>query len=388
MDHDHIRRIHDDIERINQHFKPQFEMLDAIAKIAIDLPAVALPEYNPKLLSVSLGPIEDLRSSGFLDLAARFGRNMTQLSKVLAAEQRFELPTVKNLDLLLATYPTVIEKDFIDRYMMQASEIASSMRSMQHAWLNTANQIQSLGAFATIHGMGSLLRTLPAFDTRLVEALRIDLGDWREAIDWPEGIDTDPIIRSSLYIQQGLNPELTTFPHTAFNEIVTAAGLRSPDIPEAEGYDLDDEYRDMEQEAAFERTNKAHDMLQRFESQLRRYIDNRMTSVFGAKWVKHRIPGEMKCQWLAKQRKDSDAQRWPLIAYADFTDYVTIITRKDNWQALFEPVFQQKMSVQESFRRLYPIRLATMHARPITHDDELYLFVEINRILSAIGITI
>ena len=363
-------------------------MLDAIAKIAIDFPAVPLPEYNPKLLSVSLGPIEDLRSSGFLDLAARFSRDMTQLSKILAAEQRFELPTVKNLDLLLAKYPIVIEQDFIDRYMLQVSEVASSMRSMQHAWLNTANQIQSLGAFATIHGMGSLLRTLPAFDTRLVEALRIDLGDWREAIDWPEGIDTDPIIRSSLYIQQGINPELTTFPHTAFDEIITSAGLRGPEVAEAEGYGLADEHDEMEQEAAFERTNNAHDMLQRFESQLRSYIDKRMSSIFGSKWIKQRIPGEMKREWLTKQRSDSDERIWPLIAYADFTDYVTIITRNDNWQELFAPAFQNKSSVQESFRRLYPIRLATMHARPITHDDELFLYVEVKRILSAIGIAI
>ena len=50
--------------------------------------------------------------------------------------------------------------------------------------------------------------------------------------------------------------------------------------------------------------------------------------------------------------------------------------------------FANKNSVQESFRRLYPIRLATMHARTITQDDELYLYVETKRILAAIGITI
>lgn len=75
----------------------------------------------------------------------------------------------------------------------------------------------------------------------------------------------------------------------------------------------------------------------------------------------------------------------PLIAYADFTDYVQIIIRKDNWDAVFEPIFKRRMLVQESFQRLYPIRICTMHARFITQDDELYLLVETQRLLKAMG---
>jgi hypothetical protein len=51
---------------------------------------------------------------------------------------------------------------------------------------------------------------------------------------------------------------------------------------------------------------------------------------------------------------------------------------------VFAPVFRRAESVRESFQRLYPIRLCTMHARIVTQDDELYLFVETKRILSAI----
>ena len=67
-------------------------------------------------------------------------------------------------------------------------------------------------------------------------------------------------------------------------------------------------------------------------------------------------------------------------------DYVTIITQKNNWNEVFEPVFSRPTFVQESFQRLYPIRICTMHARMITQDDELYLYVETKRVLSAIGI--
>ena len=76
----------------------------------------------------------------------------------------------------------------------------------------------------------------------------------------------------------------------------------------------------------------------------------------------------------------------PLLEYADFTDYEIIIVRKDNWTNVFKPVFRRKESVAESLRRLYPIRLSTMHARLLSLDDELYLRAEVTRVLKAIGV--
>jgi hypothetical protein len=92
-------------------------------------------------------------------------------------------------------------------------------------------------------------------------------------------------------------------------------------------------------------------------------------------------------QWRQKKEKARKAgeQDRPLIEYADFTDYVRLITRNDNWNAIFQPVFQRPESVTESFQRLYPIRICTMHARIITPDDELYLRVELKRVLKAMG---
>ena len=69
----------------------------------------------------------------------------------------------------------------------------------------------------------------------------------------------------------------------------------------------------------------------------------------------------------------------------DFTDYVPIIIRKDNWQAVFQPVFKRPTLVQESFQRLYPIRNCVMHSCIIIQDDELYLHAETTRLLKAIN---
>ena len=61
-----------------------------------------------------------------------------------------------------------------------------------------------------------------------------------------------------------------------------------------------------------------------------------------------------------------------------------VICRRDNWRQVFSPYFERAETVRESFQRLYPIRLDTMHARPITQDDELLLYVETKRLMQRI----
>jgi hypothetical protein len=92
-------------------------------------------------------------------------------------------------------------------------------------------------------------------------------------------------------------------------------------------------------------------------------------------------------RWLEKQRKahQAGAAARPVIAYADFTDYEPLICKRDNWNELFGMFFVRPESVRESFQRLYPIRVDTMHARPVTHDDVLLLYVEARRLMKMIG---
>jgi hypothetical protein len=72
-----------------------------------------------------------------------------------------------------------------------------------------------------------------------------------------------------------------------------------------------------------------------------------------------------------------------LIAYADFTDYEKIISRKDNWREVFVGFFNRPENARESLQRLYPVRHCTMHARAVTQEDELLMSVEIHRIVKA-----
>lgn len=91
-------------------------------------------------------------------------------------------------------------------------------------------------------------------------------------------------------------------------------------------------------------------------------------------------------KWQEKKQKAEAAGRDPclLVAYADFTDYEPLVCKKDNWRELFGGHFGRQESLRESFQRLHPIRLDTMHARPIGQDDELLLCVEVTRLIKVV----
>jgi hypothetical protein len=125
----------------------------------------------------------------------------------------------------------------------------------------------------------------------------------------------------------------------------------------------------------------------RFERDIRDAINTLMSAEFGESWIERQTPGDMADKWKekkAKAMKQRETEQ-PLIAYADFSDYLPIIERGDNWSRIFKTVFNRKSDVQESFVRLFPIRICTMHARIITQEDELLMKVETRRVRKAFG---
>ena len=207
---------------------------------------------------------------------------------------------------------------------------------------------------------------------------------------WPDHIFADPLARSDFYRTRGLYPALTSFPAEAFDQITTSAGLKGAPPPLLSDYCYETGSDGEDEETGFVRTNAAHDRLQRFETYIRSFIERKMRDALGDDWIKQRVPHQIWKGWKEKQQKarDSGEPDRPLIAYADFTHYEQIILHKKNWEEIFAPTFKRQTMVQESFQRLYPIRVCTMHARIITQDDELYLYVETKRLLGAIGIAL
>lgn len=335
-------------------------------------------DQHAKLLA---GPMADYRRLGLLDATSPLRESMD--AALLAYQKfadQFRLPEATELQKL--AHGTFALKEMVERFGGPAgsyeTSIASAMQSMNSPWLLRDDVTQSARAFAELQTIGHALGSIAPFDEGLAASLRGALGDWRDVTVLPTAIFENVVARNEFYVGLGFDQSLTDFTAKAFDETATLAGLgadRAGDEPE------DNE------EYGLLRTNRAHFQLMRFERDIRDAINTLMTAEFGASWIEHQTPGDIADKW--KQKKTTAMEKGeteqPLIAYADFSDYLPIIERGDNWNRIFKAVFSRKTDVQESFVRLYPIRICTMHARIITLEDELLMKVETRRVRKAFG---
>ena len=68
---------------------------------------------------------------------------------------------------------------------------------------------------------------MPPFEAALVDRLRPGLGDWRDQITLDAAAMINPIFRSELYLDRGVDPNLTDFTVPAVHESASIAGLAS-----------------------------------------------------------------------------------------------------------------------------------------------------------------
>ena len=338
-------------------------------------------DINLHMLRALEGPLAELRTAGVF--ASALGEKLTHTSQWLVDyECRFKVPESQALSRLVEELGTVSNLARVDE------SFKFSIATMKSAWLDTNNELGSVQRLFDLRVIGELVSRTSSFEWVVAESLRSMLGDWRDTITWPESIWSDLGARAEFYDDLGFDAELTDLPAPAFREASGIAHIRSepPSLVEDYGPPVP-MAPDSNEEESLARTNQAHDWLQRLESHLRDFIDHEMRATFGSDWPRHQLPNEMYDKWIAKKeaadRQGAPAR--PLIVYADFTDYVLIICRRDNWRQVFSSIFDREESVRESFQRLHPIRLDTMHARPITQDDELLLYVETKRLTKHIG---
>jgi hypothetical protein len=268
--------------------------------------------------------------------------------------------------------------------------LKAEVNGLSKPWVDAKIAFASIQAFSELQGIGAAVRRLPAFSSVLTDALRIDLGDWRTAPTYDPRKMLEPSARTELYVAQGLNRELSAAADEAIAAGFNVAGLAVNYLtsPSLEQFVPSDAIP--AETAARRRMGMCFDILWKLERELRDYIDRLMTAHYGKNWPKQRLPPAMLADWNEKAEK-LETQGRPverLIEVADFTDYVHIICRSDDFKLLFVAGFRSEAgSVRESFNRLMPLRLATMHARVITKQDLLYLVSESARLFSAMGKT-
>ena len=262
-------------------------------------------EHRRELVRTVFGPLEDLRRID-LELASTAMPGVERLGLLGVfenIEKQFRLPQVAEMATLLREFESSNAERVIARFHEQELAIQRAMETMRAPWLDTENRIQSVTGFVRLQDLGHSLQTMPPFNMALADRLRPALGDWREPIDWPEDIISDPLARADFYTARGFDPTLTAFPAAAFDESITIAGLKEslPNLRETD--DSEREAEVDEEEAGFARTNAAHDRLQRFESRMRKFISRRMQAAFGEDWIKHQVPSQIRQAWLNKQQE-------------------------------------------------------------------------------------
>lgn len=137
-------------------------------------------------------------------------------------------------------------------------------------------------------------------------------------------------------------------------------------------------------QAAFDPENSR--ILWELEQQLRRLIAQSLSARYGENWPDARTSQSMLRRWKKGQQRSRDerGQVLPLIYYADFMDLREIIVDEEHWKGVFEVVFRRQQDIDESFRRLQPVRNAIAHNRPLSRYDVLALWAEAARLLRAI----
>jgi len=303
------------------------------------------------------------------------------LKSVTDFTDRFRLPQSIEIERLFPKIPDSIWQN----YSLPKSQFEKILDEFRSPWLDVQRQLESLTNLAKLHGIGHLISTRPPFDPGAVSAFRTDFGDWRDRISFPEEVAINVPLRSAFYAERGYNSALADFPSETFEEGVVALRSGVPVLISAYGEPVPPSDSDVE-EQAFTRNNVIYNWLQRFETQIRFFIDKLMTDQFGNDWPRHQLPAGVYDKWVEKQAKDRSGRSWPIVYYADFTDYERVICRQDNWKAVFAKYFYREESVRESLQRLHMPRLATMHARPLTQDDELFVFVEVRRLVRLFGL--
>jgi hypothetical protein len=240
-------------------------------------------------------------------------------------------------------------------------------------WAKIGQELASTAALTNIARMSTAVRGTNPFGRTATGLLREELGDWRRSSP-PVADLIDAGVRTAYYVERGYDRSLTDFPGDVVDQLIEI-------VAEDGGEQAsDDELR----------ADRAFGVLSRFERRLRDFISARLQAVFGDRWEVSQVPKPIIEAWRAKHQRDLDmrvAPRPRLIDYADFSDYHTLVVRRDNWRLAFAPVFPRKTDIEESLFRLAPVRIATMHSAFVTADDELILSLETKRVLTAIGLT-
>jgi hypothetical protein len=300
-------------------------------------------------------------------------------------QERFRPPSAVEIARVVEAAQSSGLAQVVENAKRSGARLQQLLDGLQQPWIDAQHIARSVEGMAGLQAIGEALKVRTPFEEATSNILRGTLGDWRGVMPGRLGALDDLGDRMKLYEDLGFKAALTSFPEPAFEESLFVTGIRTPVWPEIAG---DEEEEAAGDEEKIERNTRAYGRIVKLERHLRSFVVARMESEWGKNWEKQRVPGDVRDEWT--DRRDRAVQdgrpNEALIEYSEIGDFIKIIGRRDNWDAVFKDVFGHKVEIEVSLTRLIPVRRDTMHARFISLDDELLLEVEATRLLKAMGL--
>jgi hypothetical protein len=293
-------------------------------------------------------------------------------SSVLAAAA-----TIKMQD---AQYKPYI--DAMEAFHLATPRLVDTLAGMKSAWAQQDDLVGSAMGVAQVSALLQGAVSLRPYDDPFTQFTRFEFGDYREELRWDRIPLTDVEVRRDFYRDHGYRSDIAEVRQEAVEE---CADTIEPHVPGADKSPLPFNVL-LSCQSSSERQQAAFLSVMLIEQALRKLILERMTSVYGSKWVKTHLKGNIRTQWEEKQATAVKAGRPkdPLIHYADFTDYALIITGDAAWRDAFGKIFDRAEGIRESLHRLNVVRLVVCHSRELLPMDLMLLAVEGTRLLRAI----
>lgn len=188
-----------------------------------------------------------------------------------------------------------------------------------------------------------------------------------------------------------------TLPEPFLSDALFVSGLNSPLIhspsfvfPQVEPPRRPEEIPERAEDAARRRLVGAYDTLCQLELSLKELIETKLKEMHGYHWWKRGVPEAVRldCEQRKQQKERPLEPGHHPIHYAFVDNYKDMILKGDNWRAVFEAVFGNRIEVEAHFMQVQRVRVAIAHPRPLSDDEYLFftasakwLQIAINRAL-------
>ena len=314
-------------------------------------------------------------------LASMIARDSVALHSTVNLVADAFVPTTSTLESLGAELARALKPSRAVVASLSAWEasLTARMTALKTSWMLPDRFEQSVIGFARLSRLSDAVHTSEPYSPQVAELISAELGDSFETQP-----DDNADERDAAAVRAGLNPDLIAFPRAAYGEVVLAAGFNVRFTPmtapqASESADLDTAFDSMHWR-----------LLTELEQRLRHIVEKTLTELVGSNWIKQRVSQSVRQRWEERQENDRIAGRpvYATIQYADFMDLADVVGQTNNWDDVFQPIFQNREDFTVSLRRLHPVRKSIAHSRPLCRADVLTLVNEATRILGALGMRV